>query len=224
MASIFSKSARHIASALSIVFASSTMAATVDTVGDSFNVSFNGIVDGNLQSGLTAGAHFVLANISSDGHGGENWDFLVTVSNTSSGPVTGSRISLFGFNTDSEVDKNESHSGGAFNVVGSGTIPFDGALELCFKAGGGGHNCAGGGGGILSGNTETFVARLNFNSDIDSLSLDHFAVRYQSISGSAFGNSGMGIGISSQVPVPAPLMLFGSALATLGLKRRNRSE
>lgn len=205
--------------ALTSAVAATTHAATVSVVGNAFDVSFNGIVNGSPQAGLTGSAQFVLTNIASDGYGGENWDFSITLSNTSTAPITSSRISVLGFDTNPNVDRAESTVSGAFNIVGGGNLAQIGNMELCFKEGGSSNNCSGGGnGGVTQGNNSALNVRLNFNSDISELALTNFAVRYQSIAGDANGTSGAGVG--AEVPLPASAFLFGSTLAALGWRRR----
>ena len=215
--SLAHKAKQALAGAVFIGIASGASAVTVSSVGDSFDVYFNGIINGNVQPGLTGEAHFTLTNIVGHGNGGENWDFSVILVNTSSSPITDSRISVLGFNTNPNVDTTESSAIGIFNTVGNGNLAQVGNIEVCFKDGGSGSNCSGGGnGGVQQGTGSQFFTRLNFNSDLSSLTLDNFAIRYQSISGSTLGDSGAG----TEVPIPAPALLLGSALASLALKRR----
>jgi hypothetical protein len=200
----------------------SVQAAVVDSIGDSFGVYFNGIVDEVVQPGLTSNAFFTLAGIAADGFGGQNWTFNVTLDNTSSLPITGSRVSILAFDTDPNADRAQSSATGVFDMVTTGNMPMVGNIELCFKDAGG-NNCAGGGsGGVVQGNSGNFTAILNFNAVLSQLELTNFHVRYQSIEGSVLGTSGVGEEIPV-VPVPAAAWLMGSGLVALaGVARRRR--
>jgi hypothetical protein len=206
----------------SVLVSMPLQAAVVDSVGDSFGINFNGIVDEVVQPGLTSNAMFTLASIVSDGHGGQNWTFNVTVNNTSFLPITGSRVSILAFNTDPNADRAESAASGVFDMITTGNMPMVGDMELCFKDAGG-NNCAGGGsGGVTQGNSGNFTAKLNFNTVLSQLVLTNFHVRYQSIAGSTLGTSGVGEEVVV-VPVPAAAWLMGSGLIGLaGLAKRKK--
>ena len=205
-----------------LLASASVQAAIVDSVGDSFGVNFNGIVDETVQPGLTSNAWFTLSGIAADGFGGQNWTFSVTINNTSSLPITGSRVSILAFDTDPNADRAQSSATGVFDMVTTGNMPMVGNIELCFKDAGG-NNCAGGGnGGVVQGNSGNFTAVLNFNAVLPQLELSNFHVRYQSIEGSVLGTSGVGEEIPA-VPVPAAAWLMGSGLIGLvGFARRKK--
>jgi hypothetical protein len=198
-------------------------AATVTTAGQSFSVAFGGQVEGSTQPGLTSEAKFTLDAISTDR---KFWTFSVDLKNTSSTPITGSRVSILGFNTDPNVNRPLSSVSGVYDIIATGNMPGVGTVEICFK-GAGGPNCSGGGGeGVLKGATAAFTAVLAFNNTVTSLVLDNFTVRYQSIVGSGFGTSGIGRGTAGDVapvPLPAAFWLFGSGiLALMGVRRARR--
>ena len=197
------------------------------------SVTFNGIVDGNVQTGLTAKIDYTLNSVV-----GNVWTFGYKVSNTSSAPITASRISIFGFDVTPDALSSAALSG-IFDVVGSGQVPQpnltpDGALEFCFKASGSSNNCTGGGGdGVLIGANALGTFSLSFsgapNNLPASVSFVNNLVRYQSISGSKFGDSAIGLPTTPSTPptgVPEPatwaMMIGGFGLAGVMIRRSRR--
>jgi hypothetical protein len=192
---------------------------TVSSIGDRFSIDFNGVVEGYEVAGLTALANFELTDIRSDGISGQEWLFTVTLSNTSGGSVDASRVSVLGFNTEPGLNLSESWSAGLFDTTrGNKNVPQYGKVDVCFQGGTG--SCAGGGGGGTEiGDTGQFDIAINFDSAFEELTLTDFVIRYQSIAGVNAGTSGTGFG--REVPLPATVWLFGSALAGLvGFNRK----
>lgn len=194
-------------------------------IGSSFSFVYNGYINETLQSGLSARTTFRLSSVSADS---KTWRFTIDeLANTSSGPITGSRVSLFAFNVDPDVASTSAT--GTFRRLGyDATVPqFGGSnpFDVCFRAGGGGTGCSGGGGGgVTLGNSissGSFV--LTFAEAVNSLKLNNFVVRYQSIAGSNLGSSGVGTA-SYFEPVPEPgtwmMMIAGFGLAGTVARRR----
>lgn len=168
---------------------------TPDDIGTSYTLNYDGNVDGQQVSGLSAGSTFTLTNVSDDNR---SYTFSYDIDNTSSSPITQSRISGFGFNTDPTLAGADST--GTFAIEGTGNAPNGlGKVDTCFKAGGGQNNCAGGGGhGVKINEDGTGSFTLNFSDGIDELTLSDFFVRYQSINGPGMqGDSGTGEGSTS---------------------------
>jgi hypothetical protein len=190
-------------------------------IGSTFGFNFNGYIDETAQSGLSAKAVFRLTSVSANK---KSWSFAIDqLKNTSSGPITGSRLSVFAFNV--APDLSSASSTGPFTSIEyNRSIPqFGGGnpFDVCFRASGNGNTCASGqGSGILKGNTETGAFILNFANAVTSLQMNNFVVRYQSIDGSDLGDSGVG----TAAPIPEPgswaMMIAGFGLAGAAMRRR----
>jgi hypothetical protein len=185
--------------------------------GDSFIVPFNGVVEGSVAPGLTGEVTYTLADII-----GNTWYFNFAVENTSSAPITASRISTFGFNTDPNFTSAAITGGTVFDGVSSGNVPQHMAVEFCATAG---PNCAGGSGeGVTIGDTALGQFALTFGLAPTSVSFDDLYVRYQSIVGAAGGDSGTGF--PGNVPEPATwgMMILGIGMAGAVMRRRQRQS
>ena len=208
-------------SLLSALASSQSSAILVSAVGDSFTINFDGLVDGLPQAGLTSSAAFTLTDISSDGAGGQNWAFDIALNNTSSAPITRSRVTVLAFNSASGIDTAQSSTAGLFTTVSSGNmqdgVRSAGNFDVCFTSHGPG--CTGyADDGIGFGGSALFSVVLNTDMPLNALDLTDFHVRYQAVLGTPYGRHGYGT--VSEVPVPASVWLMGSAL--LGLARIGR--
>lgn len=200
-------------------------------VGTSFTVGFNGFDGSGTVAGLTSSATFTLTSMTAN-----TYTFGYTVNNTSTSPLTSSRISGFGFNTDPNI--SGASSTGTYNIVGTtSNVPNIGTVDVCFKDGGGTNSCAGGGsGGVTLGDTGSGSLTLSFASALSSLNISDFFVRYQSITGTnantpssavgsgtitSSGSTSTG-GSTGGVPVPEPGMLGLFMLGAAGLWFRRR--
>lgn len=201
-------------------------------IGTSFSLNYNGYSGGTAIDGLSGSTTFKLTGVS-----GNDYSFDYSVANTSTSPVTGSRLSSFAFNTDPNI--TSATSTGAFSYTTlSSTYPNGiGTVDVCFKDASTG-SCAGGGsGGLLLGESGAGSFTLSFAAPVSALTLSDFYVRYQSISGvpgissasgsgtmtSTSGGSTGGSTGGTPVPEPGMLGLFGAGLIGLALARRNRA-
>lgn len=189
--------------------------------GGSFTLNFDGF-GGNTPSviaGLTSAIDFTFVNITNSG---KTFNLNYTIRNTSSAPITASRVSGFGFDTSPNI--SSATSTGVFNTVGVGNVPNFGNVEVCFKAGGGSNNCAGGGGsGVTLGGSSSGTIALRFSNapSNGTITLSNFVDRYQSIEGAGRVTSAIG---RPMAPVPEPaawaLMLAGFGVVGTAMRRR----
>ena len=201
---------------------SNTSLTTSGGSGGSAALDFNGFTGSpsGVIAALTAKLTLTFVNIV-----GNTFNFAYTLDNTSSSPVTASRVSGFGFDVDPGL--TGASVVGTFNTAASGNVPNQiGPVDFCAKDGGGTNNCAGGGnGGVTLGNTGSGTFALTFASGTTAIGLDNFFVRYQSINapgiegGSA---SGQVTTPSSPVPEPAAWMLMILGFAGIGFAMRKQ--
>ncbi len=209
--------------ALATALASPSVAAVVvdGATPSSFTVVYNGNVNQTPVPGLTASMTLNFLNTS---NAGKTYNFSYSLTNTSSAPITASRVSGFGINTTPNI-VSATASGPTFTQTHvPGSFPNQGGtLEVCINAS---NQCQGGGnGGVTFGNTGTGNFSLTFASAQSQISMDAFAVRYQSITGTQLGTSGTGFGhVPPAVPEPATwaMMIFGFGAVGGAMRYRRR--
>ena len=205
-------------------------------VGKAVTLDYNGYSGsgGATIGGLTGSTTFTLTGVS-----GNDYSFDYSVQNTTSAPVSDSRISSFAFNTDPTISGAASTGAYSYTTLNSNYPNGIGTVDVCFKDATTG-SCAGGGsGGLTAGQSGTGSFTLSFASPVSALTLSDFFVRYQSIVGVSGITSASGAGTISSggsssststststggtsVPEPGMLGLFGAGIIGLALARRRR--
>ncbi|WP_017667489.1 cistern family PEP-CTERM protein [Sandarakinorhabdus sp. AAP62] len=193
-------------------------------IGSSFTYNFNGIVGETFVDGLTAAITFTLTGVSAN-----VWTFSADFDNAQSTAPVGGRISGFGFNGNPEITGATPLSGpftgallnAGFPQLGGGTT-----IDFCLTAN---NNCqGGGGGGVADGASATQTFSLSFANPITSVTFNNFIIRYQSVTGTTLGTSGIGLGGNGFIPgggaVPEPatwaMLLTGFGLVGFAARRR----
>ena len=191
--------------------------------GGTGTLNFGGNSNGSDVQGLTSSLTLTFVEAVAG-----TYTFNYSLTNTSGAPTTSSRITAFGFNSDPNVVVNGAAitDGSVFDEIRYNTnVPNGvGNIELCFTT----NNCAGGGSdGLTIGQSTTGTFTLDFGDvNLDTLLLDDFAIRYQSIDAPGItGGSGTGTYVPA-VPEPGTwammLMGFGAIGFSMRASRRRK--
>ncbi len=207
--------------AQALTITSSGVNVTAGDVGQSFTITYAAQNGGNTINGLTATTVYTVTGVT-----GTSISLSAVLSNTSSAPIVGSSVSLFGFDTNPDVS-SASASGAFGSTVLGGSLPSGfGAIELCFTNNS--NRCRGGGGGIRIGQSGTTNLTLNFGAIGDGgVTFSNFGVRYQSVVGAGSVVNAVGRGRTTTappVPEPAATAVFGLGALLVGAALRKRAR
>jgi len=199
-----------------------------DETGAIVRLSFNGIIDGQVASGLGAQMVLRLAEVSADSR---NWTFdIVRLSNMSEPAPMTSRVSTFGFNVfdDTAATFRGAAASGSYPFVSLNASPpqLDDRFSVCFRSSSSGSCNGGASGGVWQDDEGQGRFSLNLSAAVGHVTLDNFFVRYQAISGVsgvANGSSGIGVAVLLE-PIPEPgtwvLLIAGFGLVGAAMRRR----
>jgi hypothetical protein len=177
-------------------------------LGAHVKLSMNGIIDGQVATGLGAEIVLMLTGVSANSRA---WTFdLVSLSNLTGPAPASSRVSTFGFNIfdDTAATFTSATASGSYAHISYKVSPpqLDGSFSVCFRSVSSG-NCNGGGsGGVWPGSPGSGQFTLNFSSAVGNVTLDNFFVRYQSIDNlKGFANGNSAVGVANWLePLPEP--------------------
>lgn len=197
--------------------------------GYNFTIDYNGQVNGantDLINGLGA---FTFTGVTNSGL---TYNFNYSITNDS---LVSSRLTGFGMDVNPDVGSASSTGFFASANLNNNFPEGVGKLDVCFEADANG-NCTGGSGGLTQNQNGTGTFALTFANVMQSVTLDEFTARFQSISPSINGaSSGVGIGAIVQSggggggdPITAPepgtwlMMLGGFGLVGYAMRRRRK--
>ena len=181
-------------------------AVTVTAVGDTFDVAFNGLSNGQVVPGLSGILTLTVASI------GRTFGFNYSLNNTGAGDITG-----FGFDVAPNVTGLAAT--GTYGNEGLGFQAASFSAETCFSAGNG--NCPNGNAQNVA-DPGTGTLALSFGSVQSEVTLSNFLDRTQ---GFQIGNVSSAVGQGTPTPsVPEPatwaMMLVGFGFLGAAMRRR----
>jgi hypothetical protein len=210
--------------------ANAATVATVDSVGDTFTINFNGIVDNpapTVMPGLSASAKFTVTSWSTVS-GATTVKFDILVTNTSNSSIWQSAVvTAIGFDTDPNATSGSS-TGVFGKFVTGGSFPTGAGFSVEYCASGNRNNCNGPGNTPLNvGQSGTASVTMTFAGNISDLDFSNFGIRWQALSSQQLGlrgRSGIGIETSTPpIPEPASMAVFGLGALLVGATLRRRA-
>ena len=211
---------------------------SVDSVGDTFTINFNGIVDyGNPQTatvmpGLTATGQFTIMSWSySTTTMKTTVSFDIVIDNTSNASIWQSAVvTAIGFDTDPNALGGTS-TGVFSRFVSGGFFPTGAQFNVEYCASGNRNNCNGPGNTPLNVNDPngTATVTMTFTGNISNLDFSNFGIRWQALDSASLGIAG-GSGIGTEttttppIPEPAAMAVFGLGALIVGAALRKRAR
>ena len=229
---------RKLALALLVALSATTsQAATVSAVGDTFSVDFNGIVDYGASStptvmtGLTASAQFNVTGWSFDSTANRTTvKFDIVLDNTSNASVWQSAvITAIGFDTNPNALAGSS-TGVFSRFVTGGSFPTGAGFNVEYCVSGNRNNCNGPGNTPLnvSDPNGTATVTMTFAGNLSQLDFTNFGIRWQALTSQQLGLRGAsGIGVPATtppIPEPGAMAVFGLGALLVGAALRKRAQ
>lgn len=213
---------------------------SVDSVGDTFTINFNGIVDyGNPQTatvmpGLSATGQFTIMSWTYNATTLKTTvSFDIVIDNTSNASIwQNAVVTSIGFDTDPNALSGTS-TGVFTKFVSGGFFPTGAQFSVEYCASGNKNNCNGPGNTPLNVNNlnGTATVTMTFAGNISNLDFSNFGIRWQALGSTQLGlSSGSGIGVETTPPVtppipePAAMAVFGLGALMVGAALRKRSR
>jgi hypothetical protein len=207
------------AAAATLLATTPAAAAVFINVGDSANIVFGG-----TEAGTSAN---LLLTLTGEDSATNVFSFSYTLTNTSNAALNPtSRVRGFAFNdigVSTTTGSASTADANGFNQIGFNIASYSGGLgprDVClFRSPG---SCTGGNSGATIGNPATGSFTLDYaGSGMTQLTLDNFAVRYQSTGVQGEG-SGVGEPITPAIPEPSTwaMLLFGFGGIGFAMRRR----
>jgi len=210
--------------------ANAATVATVDSVGDTFTISFNGIVDNpgpTVMPGLTADAQFTVTGWSTSS-GVTTVKFDIFITNTSDASIWQSAVvTAIGFDTDPNATSGSS-TGVFGKLVTGGSFPTGAGFSVEYCVSGNKNNCNGKGNTPLNvGQSGTASVTMTFAGSVGKLDFSNFGIRWQALDSKQLGiDDGSGIGKETStppIPEPASMAVFGLGALLVGATLRRRA-
>jgi hypothetical protein len=207
------------------------MAASVVNPNNSVTLVHNDALSWTFfYNGFTSSAQVPVPGLTAEitfnflGRTNNTFNFTYLIRNTVSSAFDEARVTAFGFTADPKTFTATTGVGDVFNVVAAGNqangLPD---LDFCLKDAGSDNNCNGASKGLPIGVQASGSFALTFANQVNTLTLNNFAVRYQGIEGNGF-RDGSASGLAA-VPEPATwaMMIGGFGLVGAVARRRPRS-
>ncbi len=213
------------AAALSLASAGVASAATTvgwaaSDIGLSQTITFDGVSDAYFNHSTPVPGLSAQLTLKLDSIVNNNWNFSYDLTNTSSSPITSSRVTVFGF------DVMESYAGvtstGLFSDPGAGAADIVGSHNLCFRTINFGQCLGNYFGGVAKGDSASGLFDLKYTSAQIGIQFSRMFVAYQGISAPKLclcHQDGAGVGA---VPEPATWAMLITGISAIGAVMRRR--
>lgn len=214
-----------ISAVLALVSAGQASAASVvewspGDIGQAQTISFDGISDAYFNHTTPIPGLGAQLTLKLDSIVNHDWTFAYDLTNTSTSPITSSRVTVFGF------DAMESYAGvtstGLFSDPGSGSTLILGNHNLCFTTLAFSQCLGNYFGGVAMGGSASGFFTLKYAAEQIGLQFSHMFVAYQGINAPKYclcHQNGVGVGA---VPEPSTWAMMITGIGGIGAAMRRR--